>query len=381
MKVLLFARIFVVRNQGEGIMKKHIAIVLLVASFCWEAFAVRIQRPFYTLRSKGQGGAITASADDYSAVVLNPANMAEFEESKLNMGFGGSMSSNFFDFASDFTDVVGEKNQAQQALKLNDLLNNYNGESFALNPMFYGAYSGPSWGLAVMPINTDSVIQVSNTQLDINSYLDGIMIFGMGRKYNEKISWGFNTKAIYRGYFSVTYTQSNFINNDEFFNADDANFGLTVDADLAMNYKFDPWKNIDTKVSVVLRNLLDYGFKYSATNVEPPKLGRKLDIGSEFRFKKLWVFQPKLLFDIRDIGVKDWDFQSGYHIGAELDWQTYDWLKGGYRIGLNQGYFTAGLNMQFAWFRLDLASWGEEVGTKDNRKELRRVALQMSLDF
>ena len=359
---------------------KKLAVLLAPVLFCADLMAVRIQSPFYTLRERGQGGAIISASEDYSAVYFNPANMARLKESHTNMGFGGSFNSEFFEFQKDFSDAANEKNSVQKAIKFDQLTNDYEGETFALNPYMYGMYSGTKWGFAFIPFNTDFNITVNSDDIQIDSYLDGIMLLGFGKKYNEKIDWGVSGKMIYRGNFNATFDE-NSLQNDQLFDGDEAKFGLMIDMDAAMNYQLPEWKNIDSKLSLVIRNLLDREFDISADDIRPPKLGRRLDLGSQFTFKKLWVFTPKVLFDIRDIGVTDWDFQSGYHIGAELDWQTYDWLKGGYRIGLNQGYFTAGVNMQFAWFRLDLVSWGEEIGTKDTRKELRRVALNMSLDF
>lgn len=362
--------------------KRLLSIALLTLCVSVESLAVRIQRPFYTLREKGLGSAITAAVDDYSAVMLNPANMASMKEKHVNMGFGGSFNQGFFDFQNDLQDVASLPNtDPTKATKFANLLAKYKGETFAFNPYFYGMYSGPKWGFALIPINTDFNVTISDTTADVVTYVDGIMLAGMGRRYSEKIDWGVTLKTQYRGHVDIKYDATSLV-NDELFDSANANIGVTADVDAAINYRLPKWKSMDTKLSFVMRNLVDYGFKIAKQGTsEAPKLGRSLDIGSEYTFPRMWVFQPRLMFDIRDIGVTDWDFQSGYHIGAELNWKTYDWLKGGYRIGINQGYFTAGLNMQLSWFRLDLASWGEEVGTKDNRKELRRVAINMALDF
>ena len=68
-------------------------------------------------------------------------------------------------------------------------------------------------------------------------------------------------------------------------------------------------------------------------------------------------------------------------MGAELDWFVANWWKGAYRLGINQGYFTGGISMKFIWFQLDVATWADEIGTKDSPKENRRFMVEMSLDF
>lgn len=360
---------------------KKVALGIFSLLISVEVLAVRIQTPFYTLREKGLGGAIVASGQDYASIMTNPANMADMKEKHINMGFGASFNQGFFDFQKDFSDVAKMADGPAKNVKFLEMMNKYKGETFAFNPYFYGMYSGPKWGFALIPINTDFNVTIDGTNANVSTYLDGIMLMGMGRRYNEKITWGATFKTQYRGHVNIAYDATS-LDSEDIFDSSQANIGVTADVDVAMNYDLPKWKMMDTKLSFVVRNLVDYGFKIAKSGTdEAPKLQRSLDIGSQYSFPRMWVFEPKLMFDLRNIGVTDWDFQSGYHIGAELNWKTYDWLKGGYRVGLNQGYFTVGVDMQLSWFRLDLASWGEEIGTKDNRKELRRVALNMSLDF
>jgi hypothetical protein len=50
-------------------------------------------------------------------------------------------------------------------------------------------------------------------------------------------------------------------------------------------------------------------------------------------------------------------------------------------VGLGQGYLSAGIGAQLAWFRLDAATFGEEVGTSSAKRENRYYIAKMSLDF
>ncbi|MFK8138087.1 MAG: hypothetical protein AB8E15_06995 [Bdellovibrionales bacterium] len=350
-----------------------------------------VRRSFITLRSVAMGGAIVSASDDFSAVMYNPANLAALKESELNMGFGGALDTSFTNFLSDISDAASQTGPAQDIAIAQVLLNNQD-ETFYFNaPMVSGITAKPNWGFAFIPINSALSLTPRQTgggatdyAIEIEGYLDALAQFSYGRKYNEKIDWGVAVKSIFRTYVAST-TNATDINGDDFFGDSTQNAGITFDVDLAMNYKFGEFKGIQPKASVVIRNLLDWG--YTAISEDDgnviPKLARTLDLGSEFELKKFWVFTPRITFDIRDIGVKNWDIAHGYHIGAELDWKAYDWLQGAYRIGINKGYFSAGITAQFAWFRLDLASWGEEIGLVENdqKKESRRVALNMSLDF
>ena len=198
---------------------KKLAALLAPVLFCADLMAVRIQNPFYTLRERGQGGAIISASEDYSAVYFNPANMARLKESHTNMGFGGSFNSEFFEFQKDFSDAANEQNSVQKAIKFDQLTDDYEGESFSLNPYMYGMYSGTQWGFAFIPFNTDFNITVNSDDLQIDSYLDGIMLLGFGKKYNEKIDWGVSGKMIYRGNFNATFDASS-LQNDQLFDGD-----------------------------------------------------------------------------------------------------------------------------------------------------------------
>lgn len=114
---------------------------------------------------------------------------------------------------------------------------------------------------------------------------------------------------------------------------------------------------------------------------EPTKLKRRLDFGSKWELPDFWVFDPHLGVDIRDVLHPNWTFKKGLHVGAELFWTMFSWWKGYWSVGMNQGYFTYGLGARLGWFTLDIASWGDEVGSESDPIESRRYMLELSLEF
>ncbi len=58
-----------------------------------------------------------------------------------------------------------------------------------------------------------------------------------------------------------------------------------------------------------------------------------------------------------------------FHVGWEYN--VYDQLF--FRAGMNQKYWTAGFELATSWYQLQLATYGEEVGTLPHSKEDRRV--------
>jgi hypothetical protein len=127
---------------------------------------------------------------------------------------------------------------------------------------------------------------------------------------------------------------------------------------------------------------MGYPIQFNVVNEEadePEKLHRRIDLGSAWHFGKWWVFEPKLAFDVRDILHPNWSFIKGLHAGAELYWRMFNWWKGYWSFGVNQGYYTAGFGARMAWFQLDVATFGEEVGTNSEKIESRRYMVDRAL--
>lgn len=83
----------------------------------------------------------------------------------------------------------------------------------------------------------------------------------------------------------------------------------------------------------------------------------------------------RLHLDMRDIlGRQDDDVYKRLHTGAT--WQTLEYL--GVSAGLNQGYFTAGLLLRLPWFRMDLGTYGEEMGASSGDRPSRRYFIRLT---
>jgi hypothetical protein len=235
--------------------------------------------------------------------------------------------------------------------------------------------------------------------LNVNLYLDSTLALSYAHKLDwfgpkHALSWGATAKAVHRIYGGESISAGQLSDGKNVFSASDGNEGMTGDIDLGTYWTppvastgfFKFLRYAKPSFALVGRNLVDYGFKtnfhfLSPTSGEPPKLGRRFDFGSKWDLPKFWVFDPHLSADMRDIGHPNWSLKKGSHVGMELYWKMYNWWKGHWAAGLNQGYWTAGFGARFAWFQIDLASWGEEVGTDSTPHEDRRYIVEMALDF
>lgn len=387
-------------------MKWFVFFALLLSSFLANAQSERLQQSIdhhtLSVRALGMGGAISAAADDFNALAFNPAALANLKEFQIHGTIGAGLDDDvktLFDDISSAGD--GAANETEETEAIVDAIEKQFGKRpyLRVTPL-YGAWVWKNWGFSFTPadITVDlGVNQQVGPSIDTTTTVDTSFLMGYAREVKSrkaKISWGVTGKLIHRIFYQDTLTAAQLAEDDEFFRSEDADEGLTFDLDVGILFTPKPpgsgffsfLKYVRPTFSLVGRNLIDYGFTTNFNLVdensgEPPKLQRRFDFGSKWELPKLWVFHPRFVFDIRDMGHDNWTFKKGYHAGFELEWIVGNWLRGAYRVGLNQGYLTAGVTAKLAWFELGVATWGEEIGTGDNTDESRRFLVNLSMDI
>ena len=139
----------------------------------------------------------------------------------------------------------------------------------------------------------------------------------------------------------------------------------------------------------VVRNVAETGFSQSLNLYKtkqyggdaPEKLYRVLDVGTRWEYPSFWIFSGRGSMDMRDIGDPNFNLRRGFHAGLEFDWTLFSWWKGQYRGGVNEGYPTLGASFLFTLFRLDLVTYGEDVGTEDSPVENRMYMVKLNIDI
>jgi len=381
---------------------KKLVILLLIFTqqtvFAETTANYGIHQDYVSTRALGMGNAFTAMADDYNTLFYNPAGLARIKKAQVNMFLKPGISSSFLKLQKDLDSAGTTGTEAEQAAAVTNLIGDNYGESFYGRLSLGGVWVRPRWGIAVIPLDLEinmSIHQQIGPFINLEAYQDTVIAYGYGREVKwsgrDDWYWGATVKGIYRGYVGKKLSAIDMANNQEFFREEDAQEGFTADIDLGLIFEPQRETGFLSKVkpsfAFVGRNLLDLGFKqnYHLLNdnsTEPPKLQRRFDIGSKWELPEFWkIFTVRALFDVRDMGHDNWNYMKGLHVGAEFDWRIANWWKGAWRAGLNQSYLTMGFTGKLAIFQLDLATWGEEIGTLDAKQQNRRYQLSASLDF
>lgn len=356
----------------------------------------RIYQQYQSVRAMGMGNAFTAVSDDYACLFYNPAGLARIEEGQLNLSIGASIDTKFPGFYSDLN-KASSSNNAQQIADF--LSGNFGNAYSARASLLHAVWVRPHWGIALLPVelNLDmSIHQTGGAAVDLIAHQDTTLAYGRGWDVwwfgkDQRMSLGVVGKAIYRGYFNKALLASDLALDSNILSGKDANEGFTADADFGLLWtptitKSSWWRFAKPSVGIVLRNIADYGFKTNfhlidKNSGEADKLGRRLDIGTKVDLPDWWIWRTRLAADMKDIGHENFTFKKGSHIGAEFLWKVKSWWQGGWRVGLNQGYFTAGLTATLGVFTLDLVTYGDELGPSDAPKSIRNYGLKASLDF
>jgi hypothetical protein len=383
----------------RALLKSFIVAAIGIFPMVAEATATKgafIHNEFVNPRALGMGNTFSA-VDDYAAIFYHPAAMAWMKEGNLNLGIQAGGTPPLVPFINNVSAAAGSSENKEQ--KTIDVLVAAYGKTYGVRAAPLGLiWSRPNWGIAFIPADLSGYFSVHRKvgpQLVADIYNDSTLAFGMSKKYGEYFSAGFNTRLVYRAHTGQDILALNLVSDSNFIRLSDVREGMTVDADVSAIYRppipgegfFSFFQLMKPQFSIAARNLVDAGFSDSFklygkdTSTRPPQLQRRLDIGSTWQLPEFWFFRPRWALDIRNFGHLRWSFKKGLHTGVELEGSPWAWLKGALLIGLNQGYWTAGWLGQLGWFRIELVSYGEEMGVAGAESENRNAMARLSLDF
>jgi hypothetical protein len=353
-----------------------------------------IHQQYEAIRPLGMGNAFVGLADDYNALLYNPAGLARLGEGQMNMGITAVLDSKVVKLKNDLDAASKSGNTADLVALIDSNRGNYYGARAGLGAV----WARPKWAIAIIPLDLSlnmAIHALGGASLDLVAFQDTTIAFGRGWDVNwfkqDRMSLGFTGKAIYRGYYNRSFQAADLIFNSNLLRPEDATEGLTVDGDFGSLWtpkvSSTSWMRfIRPSVGFTVRNIADYGFTSNMHLIDKnsgqaPKLGRRYDVGTAWELPDFWIFKTRAVADLRDMGAQNFTVKKGTHMGAEFLWKIRSWWQGGWRVGLNQGYFTAGFTGTLGIFNLDLSTFAEEMGSSETPTASRRYALKASLDF
>lgn len=359
----------------------------------------QIIRPYQGIRSSGMGGVrITTGLYDEN-FFSNPARVTANPRFRLtlldpmiegNSGLNNTVQQ-LTKPSSTATTSTTSSSGTKIFVDLADTAGNSNHIRVQLTPFaFYVPTGNGKWAFAFAPLlfSTQADLMLSrNFAVDPQAVVDVGPALTLGRKFMEDdaLSVGLTGHFIYRLSSTESISVVKLIQGTSIDPQKSAGQGAMVDFDLGGTYVLPvKYKDIELTTGASINNLL--GGKYSNIGLKPvPSITgtvreqpRTLGLGISARRAELWKFTDALLaFELTDIGNNtNGSIFRLVHLGGEI---RYGVLAP--RLGINQGYFTAGLGFDLRFLTLDLATYGEELSLNPGKFSDRRYAMKLAFQI
>lgn len=332
---------------------------------------------FYTgVRQLGMGGAYTGVVNDETAVLSNPAGLGKLRDvtftvvdPELHASFNDTKIAKLEDASKVFT-LQG----------LLDALNQSKGTHWHSKVQLFPSLVGPNFGLGVLAkYSVDAEVNEAGDVFRLDYTNDYAAALGNClRFFGGVMKLGVTARLVNR--VEVARDLDATATNLELKDVASEGLGLAADIGLILSIPV-AWL---PSLAVVTHDVGNTSYALSdgmmlETTTRPRDSMQKTDVGlSVFPILSNHV-RAALTAEYHDVGTanEEKDHTRRVHAGMELNVHDFFFLRG----GLNQRYWTAGLELASERFQLQAASYGEEIGTDTAPREDRRWVGKFTFRF
>jgi hypothetical protein len=361
----------------------------------------KIIRPQLSARSAGMGGVVFTTGLYEENFFGNPARVTANPQRKLQLADTTIATS--LTFLLNARSIIKQRKDESKLVK-------FLGDKSGKNFHFRTQTSFPAFYDQLKHFNLGVSLNLTSTQFETrfrrNYTVEGIGIFDigpaltLGRKFFSEpdspigeISIGITTLLGYR--FSATegYGITDYLQGRSFSATDNAGEGAHIDWNIGITHKL-PFRlvdNLEVFSALSLNQLLGGGYDLIAfrplqtecnggDQCLPIEQNRTLNLGLAGRWlSPLWKFEETVFaFEIQNIGNnKDGSVFRLLHLGAEGR-ISQRFL---FRLGLYQGYLSAGFGLKINQFNLDIATHAEELSLNAGGYGDRTQAIRLSFEL
>jgi hypothetical protein len=333
-------------------------------------------------RQMAMGGVYTATVNDETSLVSNPAGLGRLRDSIVT-AVDPEITASFTS-----TDVI-TLSTVTKILDLQELLNElkrHRGKHYHLKLQALPSFVTTNFGVGVHArYEYDAEMSADGTELDLkyNNDIAAILAYSL-RLFSGIVKIGVAARFVNRTELIGKYPEAttdlsvNQYGSEGFGVAGDA--GLTVTAPIAL---------LPT-LAIVGRDLGTTSYRLSdgllnRTQSRPRDTPARYDVG--LGLYPILSNGTRMTFavDLRDAqnfgrSSEDgttYNVMRSLHVGTEFNLRDILFL----RFGANQGYWTTGFELASDSFQLQASTYGEEIGTGSARKEDRRWVAKFSFRY
>ena len=362
---------------------KNILIFVILNLGCISVSAQERIDFYRGIRYLGMGGSSVAVTNDETALIVNPAALGRLRD------YYGTIIDPELEAGKGASDVYAAK-AFTQPFTLQQVI-----PSAVLSPGTYfhtrahvmPSFVAKNFGLALLAnYQLNAQANASGTFVDTFYRDDLSLLLGYNlRLFDGRIKIGFVGKVTSRIELIEPLLDPNgALDLPTLATLGKAKEGLGIGADAAIILAA-PWSYVPTLTAVV-RDVggtafdKSYGNRLSTSTVRPATQAQDIDVGLAVfpiytnSIRSSWSVEYRGLTS----GVNEPDKAKLIHAGVELNFSDIFFM----RAGMNQRYWTAGLELSSEHFQIQLASYGEEIGSYSTTlREDRRYVTKFSFRF
>ncbi len=346
-----------------------IPLLLLTLAWGFEAQGRSLLQQNANVRALGMGNAFVALAQDTDALFYNPAGLARSTHltwtiMDLRLGASG------YEAFTKVQDVQGSGTFA-------DTVRELYGESVGLGVGLKTAVTMPYLGFAIFN-DFDARLLPENPAfptLNIDAINDYGAVLGLAVPILPNLHWGAAVKRVKRTGSSVPFGPSFVGSLDPAVIMDSImNEGRGYALDTALNLIL-PGQFMETSFSLLWRDVGVTSFRPKPGLTPPPRQEDEVAFGMAAHFDlPMMSITPAL--DLRFLNEPKTQLNKKLNFGVEVSLPLLD-----ARAGFHQGYYALGAGLDIGFMRLDLATYGVEVGEYASQMEDRHYLLQLTFEL
>lgn len=213
-------------------------LILSTPTFSAESLSTKVHNQYQSLRALGMGNAFTTVADDYSAMMYNPATLAKKKRGEIQFTLvGAGVAANTTKIMTDISDA--DKNAVGDTAKadaISNVLDQYYGKPLGARVQAIEFFwARPNWGIALIPLDL-SIDMTVNRQLgpalDLNIKKDTTLAYGYAKEIHPNISAGILAKVIHRDSVEQAVSALELATNSNVLSQDRFKEGINTDLEI-----------------------------------------------------------------------------------------------------------------------------------------------------
>ncbi len=350
-------------------------ILILLCAVARSADAGEVREFYNGVRALGMGGASIAVVNDETALLSNPAGLGKVRD------FYGTILDPELDGSSSITNAYyskpfGSPFEPAEVQKTMDLQRE---SYYHANAQLFPSIVVRNFGIGIFGRNLlDATVDASGANMKTYYLSDVSIVLGYNlRLWDGRIKLGVTGKAISR-----IEIDKNLPTTGDLSISGNASEGAALGADVGLILTA-PWTWLPT-LSAVVRDVGGTNFEAGAglrmsTTDRPQRIEQDIDVA--FALFPIHSNDYRSSFTIEYQKMKSageaTDKTRYAHMGYELNMHDIFFL----RAGMNQRYWTAGLELSSEHTQLQIASYGEDVGPDNAPKEDRRYVVKFAIRF